>query len=394
MKYKVLVVDDNPKNLQVVAALLTENDYQVEVALSGRTALSWLDNLKFDAILLDVMMPEMTGFETCEKIKKNPQTKDIPIIFLTARHDVESIAEGFERGGIDYITKPFNHRELLVRLSTQIELKCSREKLVDLNQWLKSEVDKKTHQLVAANNELSVANEELKKLDNAKNDFLKSISHEIRTPLNGIVGSMNLLKSFSQDSYTKEVLSLLDSSVTNLEKYSYAALQISNLHLKGEAHLDIKTIDLVPIVRNILDNINPCRKSEDIDFNFSCNSDEAIVNGDLELIQNAISSLIECSLIYTKKGVIDVVVNDLESNTHIRIQDTGNLFAGGELSHFFDSINNQNYQFERNNAMELYLAKMIVQLHKGSIEFKNLLDKSGTITSITIPKQMIYVEED
>ncbi len=172
---KILVVDDNPKNLQVVAALLTENNYLVEVALNGGTAIKWLRNTSFDAILLDVMMPDMDGFTTCELIKKDIKNANIPIIFLTARHDIESISDGFTKGGVDYITKPFNQQELLIRLKTHIELKESREKLLDLNGWLQSEVQKKTDQLVEANNNLINAYEELKQLDIAKNDFLNTI---------------------------------------------------------------------------------------------------------------------------------------------------------------------------------------------------------------------------
>lgn len=123
MNDRVLVVDDNPKNLQIIAALLSENNYTVEVALNGSSAIKWLSGERFDAILLDIMMPEMNGFETCDIIKQNPDNVNIPIIFLTARQDIESITEGFEKGGVDFITKPFNQKELLVRLSTHIELK-------------------------------------------------------------------------------------------------------------------------------------------------------------------------------------------------------------------------------------------------------------------------------
>ena len=128
MSDRVLVVDDNPKNLQVIAALLSENNYKVEVALNGTTAIKWLKSETFDAILLDIMMPEMNGFETCEIIKQDRTNENVPVIFLTARHDIESITEGFEKGGVDFITKPFNQKELLVRLGTHIELKKNKRK--------------------------------------------------------------------------------------------------------------------------------------------------------------------------------------------------------------------------------------------------------------------------
>ena len=351
MSNKVLVVDDNPKNLQVVAALLTENNYVVEVALNGKTALKWLENTLFDAILLDVMMPEMDGFTTCELIKKNNACVNIPIIFLTARHDIESITDGFSKGGVDYITKPFNQQELLVRLKTHIELKESREKLLDLNGWLQSEVQKKTEELIIANKNLIKAYEELKMLDTAKNDFLNTISHELRTPLNGIVGSINLLNSFEHDAQVSEILTLLETSVNNLEKYSYAALQISNLQLKGESQLSSSELDLIPFVKSQVNSIHSKCKKKNLDLTIKNNIPEANVKIDQALMSTAIVSLLESTLVYTNEGEINVEISVINDHAFIEIVDTGSLYAGTELKHFFNSVKNQNISL--NEIMQL-----------------------------------------
>lgn len=389
MKRKVLVVDDNPKNLQVVAALLAENDYQVEVAISGEAALMWLTQTKFDTILLDVMMPDMDGFETCEKIRKDASNDNIPIIFLTARQDIESITEGFRVGGVDYLTKPFNHDELLARLATHIELKVAREKMSNLNQWLENEVDKKTIELKEANAELERANAELRQLDVAKNDFLKAISHEIRTPLNGICGSLTLLKDYSEDEYFKEVISLLDASVNNLEKYSYIALQIANLQIRGDQYLGFQEVDLAQLGNNCLINLAKKAESQNITLSFKTECSESLILADIKHLQGAISTLIESSLSFTKEGYVNMTVLDKENCFVLQVEDSGCLFAGKEVSHYFDSINSQNYQFERNNAIELHLASIIVQLHKGVLVFENMSSKKGTITTIKIPKKTV-----
>ncbi len=389
MNDRVLVVDDNPKNLQIIAALLSENNYSVEVALNGTSAIKWLEVEPFDAVLLDIMMPVLNGFETCDIIKENPDNANIPIIFLTARQDIESITEGFEKGGVDFITKPFNQKELLVRLSTHIELKKSREKLIDVNGWLSSEVEKKTIELQKSNTQLSEANENLKILDVAKNDFLNSISHELRTPLNGIVGSINLLSTLTHDGYIQEIVSLLNSSVNNLEKYSYAALQISNLQLKGESQLNLKSIDLMPIVRTILISFAEKVKLKELESQFTAECTEALVEADQEFIQNAIVALLECSMIFTKKGFINLVISCTEQDVKIQIVDSGSLYEGKELNHFFKSVSNQDYRFERNNAMELYLSKMIILLHKGRIEFENKEDGTGVLTTFYLPLKVI-----
>jgi phosphoserine phosphatase RsbU/P len=126
----ILVVDDNPKNLQVLGGLLQKEGIDVEFALDGIAALSWLDKKSFDLVLLDIMMPGMDGFEVCSIIKKNPSLTDIPIIFITAKTDSESIIKGFEIGGVDYITKPFIPSELMARVRSQVQIKKSKEKII------------------------------------------------------------------------------------------------------------------------------------------------------------------------------------------------------------------------------------------------------------------------
>jgi putative two-component system response regulator len=123
MKQKphVLIVDDVVENIQVAMNILKEDNYDFSFAMQGLEAISLIeqDETKFDLILLDIMMP---GFDVCEKIKNNPNTKNIPIIFLTAKVDIDAISKGFSLGAVDYIIKPFHAEELLVRVRKHIQL--------------------------------------------------------------------------------------------------------------------------------------------------------------------------------------------------------------------------------------------------------------------------------
>jgi diguanylate cyclase (GGDEF)-like protein len=118
-KATILVVDDTKENIHILLALL--EDYDVLVALSGQKALQMVEKNDIDIILLDIMMPEMDGYEVCNILKANPDTKNIPILFITAKTDEESIEKAYDVGGIDYVTKPFKPKELLARLKTQLE---------------------------------------------------------------------------------------------------------------------------------------------------------------------------------------------------------------------------------------------------------------------------------
>ncbi len=129
---RILIVDDAAKNIQLLGTILREEGYQINVARNGWQALDVVAQMPPDLILLDVMMPELDGFETCKKLKENPATRAIPVIFLTARADTEDIVKGFELGAVDYVTKPFNAAELLSRVGTHLELKATRETLAEL----------------------------------------------------------------------------------------------------------------------------------------------------------------------------------------------------------------------------------------------------------------------
>ncbi len=119
---KILIVDDNRQNIQVLAHLLERAKFEVTAVTNGNSALLALSSKKFDMVLLDIMMPQMDGFETCKLIKENEFLKDIPIIFITALTDSLSIARAFKVGGVDFISKPFNPTELLARVNTHLSL--------------------------------------------------------------------------------------------------------------------------------------------------------------------------------------------------------------------------------------------------------------------------------
>ena len=185
--YKLLIVDDLPKNLMVLGNILLKENFQIAYAKSGKEAIAQALENDFDLILLDIMMPDMDGYEVCRILRKEKQTAKTPIIFLTAKNDTESIVKGFEAGAQDYLTKPFNTNELLARVHTHLELKKNRQRLEILNNTLEEKVKERTA-------ELEKANKKIETLDKAKSAFLGLISHEIRTPLNGIIGFLDILK--------------------------------------------------------------------------------------------------------------------------------------------------------------------------------------------------------
>jgi len=146
--HNILVVDDVVENIQVAMNVLKEDNYNLTFALSGEEALSLINENSYDLILLDIMMPIMDGYEVCRQIKKDINNKEIPIIFLTAKTNIESISEAFELGAVDYITKPFNPDELLARVRNHIELYQSRQILAQHNLSLRIKHKKEKKRLL------------------------------------------------------------------------------------------------------------------------------------------------------------------------------------------------------------------------------------------------------
>jgi PleD family two-component response regulator len=159
-KQTILVVDDNRSNINILIDLL--KNYDVIPCLDGHTALEIVDKEEIGLILLDIMMPQMVGFEVCTILKANPKNKSIPIIFISAKHEPEQIAKGFELGAVDYISKPFNPLELKCRVKTHLELQYNRKileqkniELALLNQKIKDTVKKDMEELMLGNQYLS-----------------------------------------------------------------------------------------------------------------------------------------------------------------------------------------------------------------------------------------------
>ena len=137
-KFQILIVDDVSDNIQVAMSILKEKNYQFSFAVNGEQALELAESNSFDLILLDIMMPGMSGYEVCQQLKGEENTSDVPVIFLTAKVDVDSIKDGFEAGAVDYITKPFHPEELIARVKTHLELYTAKRILQKYNLNLKN----------------------------------------------------------------------------------------------------------------------------------------------------------------------------------------------------------------------------------------------------------------
>lgn len=196
----ILVVDDNPTNLAVLSEALNSAGLRFRVAIDGESALAQVDRNPPDLILLDVQMPGIDGFETCRRLKANPLTRSIPVIFTTAFSDTENKAKGFALGAVDYIPKPFDQTEVLARLQVHLKLK-------KLTESLEHQVHERTADLQKMQVQL-VQQEKLSSLG----EMLAGIAHEINNPINFIASNVDPLRAHQQHGRNLAILSARTST--------------------------------------------------------------------------------------------------------------------------------------------------------------------------------------
>ena len=200
----ILVVDDTPDNVRLLAAILTERGYEVRKALNGARAIAAVEAALPDLILLDITMPEMNGYQVCEHLKADVKTRDVPVIFISALDDVIDKQKAFDVGGADYIVKPFQGAEVILRIENQLKLRSLQANLADKNLALERSLwELKTAQLQLIQNEKMTAMGQL----------VAGIAHEINNPINFVSGNLKYAQQYIKD--LLEIINIYQQEYSN-----------------------------------------------------------------------------------------------------------------------------------------------------------------------------------
>jgi two-component system, sensor histidine kinase and response regulator len=364
MSPTILVVDDDSTNLKVVGQLLKDRGYGVEVAISGQSALALLKEFTPDLILLDAMMPEMDGFETCRHIKAVPKFANVPVLFLSALDNISEMVKGLNCGALDFILKPFNSQLLLSKINLHLDLKAKTEALESINKNLEIIVAQRTA-------ELEKANAAIIQLDEAKSEFLRIISHEIRTPLNGILGFTHLIKTACYSAEVDKYTQHLDSAVKRLERFSLNALNYTTL-VTGKYTPHFQTTSLSMLVNSVVSSLETPLKNKEV-------TTEIVIDPDLKLfadvvfVSDCFKSVVDNAIKFSQpKSAIVIAAEQNADGIWVRITDTGKGFSQKALDSLFKPFSPGTSHFDENEGMELALCRLIMDLHRGQIKVYNL----------------------
>jgi two-component system sensor histidine kinase/response regulator len=231
----ILIVDDTAHVQRLLSAILTKQGYEVQTADNGVQALEVARTTPPDLILLDIMMPHMDGYETCQHMKADERTRDIPIIFLSALEQVDDKIKAFTAGGVDYITKPFQAKEVLARVDTHLSLRALQRRLQEASQELAAQLE-----------ELQARNEELDALAG-------TMAHDLKAPLTSIIGFADMLKSIHTtlpDESLEESLRAIASNGRKMDKIIDELLLLAGL--RQVEQVDIQPLNMATIVNAVL----------------------------------------------------------------------------------------------------------------------------------------------
>ncbi|MCB1192894.1 MAG: PocR ligand-binding domain-containing protein [Leptospiraceae bacterium] len=366
----ILIVDDEPINIHLLESIFNEL-YMVEYATSGKIALEWVENREFDLILLDIMMPNMDGFEVCKRLKANPKTRDIPIIFLTARMDTKSILKGFRLGAVDYITKPFYQSELLVRVKTHISIMVQKKML---NQYT---------------NVLNQKNRELGELNDSKDKFFSILAHDLRGPLGTLPNLVNTIIKNFESNEKQELLGVL-KTLQNTTKEIYELLEnllVWSNSQRGTIEIFQEKFQLQDLVCRIVKLYGS--KATEKNISISVLIPETVsVYADINLTNTIIRNLISNSLKFTKQGGKITITHKFQDNfSNVSIVDTGVGINKENISKLFQissKFQTKGTEKESGTGLGLLLCKEFVEKQGGSIWVESEVD-CGSTFSFTLP---------
>ncbi|HEX3053951.1 MAG TPA: hybrid sensor histidine kinase/response regulator [Aggregatilineaceae bacterium] len=366
---RILIVDDTPANLRLLGGILKAHGYEVYEAVNGTTALQMVDTCAPDLIMLDILMPDMDGYEVCERLKATKSTQYIPIMFISALSDTDGIVKAFTMGGVDYVTKPFQPREVLARVANQITVVNQRRQIE-----IQREQDRQHFELI----------------DKLKQQFVNTATHDLKNPLNVIIGYAELLDEETDEScqapFFKDAIENIRRSVGKIRLLVTDMLDLAQI--EAGIRLTLEPMSLAFFLDTALQGFSVLAQKKQIELVITLPAEEVTVPICAHQMERAVSNLVSNAIKYTPEGG-RVEVSGVSNGEYvlIKVRDTGLGIPEEDMPHLFEAfyrVGNMEHHKIEGTGLGLTAVKSIVDQHQGQIIVESEPGK-GSLFCVKLP---------
>ncbi len=355
-KHRVLVVDDEELNVRFLSTFLTRKGFTVDVAQRGTEALDKIKEVMPDVVLLDVMMPDMDGFEVCRVLRQNPATHLLPIIMVTALHSIEDEVRALEVGADDFLPKPINNLELMARLRSLLRIKNLHDQLKESKQ------------------ELEIKNKELIELQGFRDSLTQMIIHDLKNPLTGIMGCTEILMMMSDTLNEKQmtIVKKLDESATTMLRMITDMLDISRME-ENKVKLKKQVFSIREIFEASLSEFAFLMDKNRIKGIIEMEASVPPIEADRDMIQRVVANLLHNAIKHSLKdqNVILRASHDPEQHRiNISVKDSGEGIAPEYHEKIFEKFAQADLKklgLKTDRGLGLTFCKLAVEAHGGKI---------------------------
>jgi signal transduction histidine kinase len=349
----ILVVDDTPANLQLLSGMLKDRGCKVRPVSSGQEALQAARRIPPDLILLDINMPEMNGYEVCQRLKADPELKDIPVLFISALNETADKVKAFGAGGVDYVIKPFQFAEVDARVQTHLELRRQKRALQE-------------------------SYERLKELERLRDSLTHMIVHDMRSPLSAIVASLELLQTVmpAQPSDLASMLRAARSSAAMLTEMVAQLLDISRLEA-GQMPLHKTQCDLTKTAQGVIDSLAASTAGRHLRLSAP---EPVPALCDADIVRRIISNFLGNALKFTpREGEISTSVTREKTAVRVAVKDNGAGIPPQYHQKIFEKFGQVDGKEKKLGiGLGLTFCKLAVEAHGGRIGLESQVSQGST----------------
>ncbi len=364
----VLIVDDIADNLNLLSDMLAQRGYNVKIALSGPEALASIKQEQPDLILLDIQMPDMDGYEVCRRLKANQETSDIPVIFLSALSETDDIIRGFEVGGVDYVSKPFQSREVVARVNSQLTLAQQRQQITSLR-----EQDKK----------------QFEQLNQMRDRFLHATAHDLKNPLTGVLLYTQKMRTMDAKEIDElpDVADGIEQNARKMQRLITDILDLAQLQI-GEM-LNLHVTDVVPLMVRTLQEAEIHARNKQIELLLEAPESRVPLALDAHYFGRVLDNLVNNAVKYTPEGgQVILSLQETQDRVFISVEDNGIGIPAEDLPHIFEEfyrVRKATHKKQSGSGLGLSIVAAIVHEHGGDITAESEEGRGSRFT-IVLPR--------